>query len=237
MIPPGLEGAWIATWPAVEYAREGGFLVARGAGGGRRVSATRAVAWWSDADIEAAEARQRAWREQPLFAVGRDDAALAEALATRGYRRAQPTLILSAPVGSLAEPPIPPVTAMECWPPLAIQRDLWAQTSVGPARLAIMDRAEHPKTAILGRTKDRAAGVGFVAVHGAFAMLHALAVQRKWRGQGLGTWMVRRAARFAETHGASELALAVTASNDPARRVYDQLGFRQIGSYAYWRRD
>ena len=67
------------------------------------------------------------------------------------------------------------------------------------------------------------------------AMLHALAVLPDWRGRGLGAWMVRRAARFAESHGATELALAVTVANAPARRLYDRLGLAQVGSYAYWR--
>lgn len=237
MIPPAFEAAWRATWPAADYAGEGGFLVARGEGGGGRVSAARAVAGWSEADIKAAEARHHAWGQPSLFAVGAGDAALESALAARGYHKADPTVILSAPTAPLAEPPIPPVTAMECWPPLAIQRDLWAQTGTGPARQAIIGRAQAPKAAILGRTQDRAAGVGFVAVHEGVAMLHALAVLPHWRGRGLAAWMVRRAARFAEGHGAGELALAVTRANTPALRLYDRLGFREVGAYAYWRRD
>lgn len=237
MIPPEFEPAWTATWPAAEYAREGAFLVGRGGGGGGRVSAARAVADWSEADIAAAETRHRVWEQPLLFSVDSGDAGLAEALATRGYREADSTLILSAPLTPLAEPPIPPVTAMDCWPPLAIQRDLWAQTGIVPERQAIIDRAGHPKAAILGRTRDRAAGVGFVAVHGGCAMLHALAVLPEWRGSGLGAWMVRRAARFGLEHGAQEMALAVTAANAPARAMYERLGFAQVGAYAYWRRD
>ncbi|SDL18915.1 GNAT family N-acetyltransferase [Paracoccus chinensis] len=237
MISPEFEAAWTATWPAAEYAREGAFVVARGEGGGGRVSAARAVADWSEAAIAAAEARHHAWGQPLLFSVDAGDRVLAEVLAARGYRELDPTLVLSAPLASLAEPPIPPVTAMDCWPPLAIQRDLWAQTGIGPERQAIIDRAGHPKAAILGRTRDRAAGVGFVAVHGRYAMLHALAVLPESRGRGLGTWMVRRAARFGLEHGAQELALAVTAANAPARVMYERLGFAQVGAYAYWRRD
>jgi len=236
VILPAFEIAWTATWPAAGYAREGGFLVARGEGGGGRVSAARAVADWSEADIDAAEARHHAWGQPPLFAVDTGDTALADALTLRGYHQADSTVILSAPVGPLAEPPIPPVTAMECWPPLAIQCDLWAQTGIGPERQAITDRAQGPKAAILGRVQDRAAGVGFVAVHEGVAMLHALAVLPESRGRGLGAWMVRRAARFAQAHGAGELALVAKKENAPALGLYDRLGFREIGAYAYWRR-
>ena len=55
-------------------------------------------------------------------------------------------------------------------------RALWAEGGIGPARLAVMDRVTLPKTAILGRTGDRAAGVAFVAATGDCAMLHALEV-------------------------------------------------------------
>lgn len=236
MISPDFEAAWTATWPAAEYAREGGFLVGRGEGGGGRVSAARVAGDWSEPDITAAEARHRAWGQPRLFAVDEGDSALAKALEARGYRQTDPTVILSSPTAPLAEPAIPPVTAMECWPPLAIQRDLWVQAGIDAARQAIIDRADGPKAAILGRVQDRAAGVGFVAVRGRLAMLHALAVLPDGRGRGFGAWMVRRAARFAEGHGATELALAVTRANAPARRLYDRLGFVQVGSYAYWRR-
>ena len=237
MTSPDFDAAWAATWPAAAYAREGGFLVGRGEGGGGRVSAARAVGDWSEGDIAAVEARHRAWGQPPLFKVADGDRALAQALAARGYREADPTLILSAPAAVLAEPPIPPVTAMECWPPLAIQRDLWTLTGIGPARQAVIDRAASPQAAILGRTQDRAAGVGFVAVHAGFALLHALAVLPDWRGRGLGGWIVRRAARFGLFHGAGQLAVAVAAANVPARAMHDRLGFAPVGAYAYWRRD
>ena len=237
MISSDFDAAWTATWPAADYAREGGFLVGRGEGGGSRVSAARVVGEWSDVDIDAVERRHHTWNQPLLFAVEEGDAALAKALEMRGYRQADPTVILSSPVAPLAEPPIPPVKAMDCWPPLAIQRDLWARTGIGPGRQAVIDRVQGPKAAILGRTQDRAAGVGFVAVHGGLGMLHALAVLPEWRRQGLGAWMVRRAARFAQGHGARELVLAATRANAPALGLYERLGFERIGGYAYWRRE
>jgi ribosomal protein S18 acetylase RimI-like enzyme len=52
-----------------------------------------------------------------------------------------------------------------------------------------------------------------------------LAVSRPWRGRGLGTWALRAA--LEEARGAArEVQLCVDAQN-PARRLYDRLGFRQ----------
>ena len=136
---------------------------------------------WDEADITAAEATHAGWGQPALFAVEDGDGALAAALAARGYRAANPTLILSAPLGPLTDRAIPPVTALESWPPLAIQRDLWRQLGVGDARQAVMARVAGPHTAILGRVEDRAAGAAFAAVHGGIGTLHALAVLPRWR--------------------------------------------------------
>lgn len=237
MISPAFDAAWQATWPAADYADHGGLRVGRGLGGGGRVSAARVVGDWDEADITAAEATHAGWGQPALFAVEDGDDALAAALAARGYRAANPTLILSAPLGPLTDRAIPPVTALESWPPLAIQRDLWRQLGVGDARQAVMARVAGPHTAILGRVEDRAAGAAFAAVHGGIGTLHALAVLPRWRGRGLGAWMVRRAADFAARHGATDLALAVTEANAAARALYAGLGFATVGRYAYWQRD
>ncbi len=244
MISPGFDAAWAATWPAAEYALAGGLVVGRGAGGGGRVSCARrleldgALAGGNiGADVDAAEARHHVWGQPALFAVEREDAALAHALRRRGYGETEPTLILSSPVAPLCEPAIPPITAMELWPPLAIQRELWVACDVGPERQAIMERVQTPKAAIIGRVNDRAAGACFVASQGEVAMMHALAVLPEWRGRGLGAWMVRRAAQFGRAQGATQLGLTVTEDNAGARAFYGRLGFSEIGGYSYWRRD
>ena len=92
-----------------------------------------------------------------------------------------------------------------------------------------MDRAPGPKTALLGRIRDRAAGVGFVAVHGPVAMVHALVVPPEFRRQGVAAWLMRRAGHFATGHGAPRVALAVTRANAGALALYDRLGFVEVG--------
>lgn len=237
MIDPALEPAWDTTWPAADRIRIGGFQVGRGMGGGGRVSAARRVGPWDAGDIAAAERQHAAWDQPASFLVMEGDSALGDALGTRGYRPTAPTLILRASAARLAAGAVPPVTAIEVWPPLAIQRDLWAAAGIGPARQAVMDRVTGPRTAILGRVEDRAAGVCFVAVEGGAAMLHALAVAPRWRRKGLAGWMLVRAAQFAARHGAGTLALAVSESNAGARALYAAAGFETAGRYHYWRRD
>ncbi|WP_240602489.1 GNAT family N-acetyltransferase [Paracoccus endophyticus] len=234
MIPADLDAAFQATWPAAEYARAGGLQVGRGLGGGGRVSAARATGHWQPDDIDAAVALQRGWDQPPLIAVGDDDHRLSQALAGRGWQPSRATVLLQAPIAALAGRPVPPVTALPLWPPLAIQRDLWTQMDVGPSRQAVMDRVAGPKWAILGRIEDRAAGCAFVAVAGRIAMLHALVVVPWLRRRGLAGWMTCRAASLGAGAGAEALALAVLRDNAPALALYAALGFSPVGGYAYW---
>lgn len=230
---PDLAAAFEATWPASQTIRCGGFLVGRGAGAGGRVSSAIAVGPWTDADIDAACAQHAAWGQPPLFRVWGDDAALIGALRARGMRAHTPTMVMEAPLKALTDRALPPVTAFAIWPPLAIQRQIWAAGGITPARQAVIDRAPHPKAALLGRIRDRAAGVGFVAIHGPVAMIHAVEVLPAYRRQGLAGWMMRQAGFWARDHGATRIALAVDEANGPAQAVYAGLGFTAAGRNAY----
>lgn len=227
-----------ATWPPAEVARDGGIETARGFGAGGRVSASRAVAPdWREADLEAAVVRHRAWGQPPLVRAMEDDARLNAVLEARGWRRFKPTAILTAPVAALAGHPVPAMAAFALWPPLAIQRELWALGGIGPERQAVMARVAAPKTALLGRVRDRPAGAAFVAAHGPVAFLHAVEVAPDLRRQGVGAALVRKAAQWAGATGAHTLALAVARGNAGALALYDSLGFAEAAGYAYWARD
>nr|WP_256447455.1 GNAT family N-acetyltransferase [Paracoccus sp. C2R09] len=99
-----------------------------------------------------------------------------------------------------------------------------------------MDRVPAPRTALLGRIRDRAAGAGFAACHDGVAMVHGIEVLPDFRRMGLGSWLVRTAAFWAAEQGADTIALAVSRSNEVARATYASLGFAVAGSYAYYRR-
>ncbi|MDO5621170.1 MAG: GNAT family N-acetyltransferase [Paracoccus sp. (in: a-proteobacteria)] len=228
-----LAAAFDATWPAAEYARIGGFRLGRALGGGRRVGSAVASGPWDGDQVQAVMAQAQAWDQPALFRVDDEDEPLRDALLDRGLVQIEPSLILTVPVAALTDLPVPPITAFPVWPMLAIQRDLFAESGIGPGRLAVMDRTPAPKAALLGRTDDRAAGVGFAAIHGDTAMLHALNVLPAWREKGLAAWMVREAAFWAADQGAASLAVAVTRNNATARRLYHRLGFQPVAGYVY----
>ncbi len=167
----------------------------------------------------------------PLFMIRPADAKLDAALARRGYARIDPVVAYAAALEAFDAPRF--FTTFPHWPPLQIARDIWAGGHIGPARVAVMNRASGPKTVILSRAADRPTGVAFVAVHGRIAMLHALEVTPIHRRQGSAQNILRAAAHWARGEGADTLGLVVTEANIAARALYAGLGMRVAGQYHY----
>jgi GNAT superfamily N-acetyltransferase len=222
-----------ATWPAAATLDCGPFLLREGRGGGKRVSAATAQGIWDTNAITAAEQAMREIKQVPLFLIrGEGDALLDAALSQQGYPVVDPVVLYASPLAEFA-PLENPLAAFDHWPPLAIATEIWAQAGVGPARLAVMERATGPKCVILGRSGDRVSGVAFVACHGDIAMLHALEVLPNLRRRGAARAILQQAAAWAARHAATTLALAVTTANAPARSLYESLGMMVVGDYHY----
>ncbi len=229
--PSDFAQAMQATWPPLATFRHGPWLIREGAGGGKRVSAASADADWDDADLPAAEAAMQDLGQDPLFVIWPWDEALDSMLAAKGYENIEPVLGYMAPVSAFAPPAR--MTTFPHWPPMQIAKDIWADGHIGPGRLAVMDRASGPKTAILGRTIDQPSGTAFVALHEQTAMIHALEVRPALRRQGAGRQILGAAAQWAAENGADRLALAVTVANASARALYASLGMQVVGNYHY----
>ena len=217
-----------ATWPPAASWRLGPWRLRDGAGGGKRVSAVTVEDIWQPEDIALVEA---AMPTGPLFRIGPEDFALDTALAGRGYRRVDPVLTYAAPISQFAPPRH--MASFPHWPPLQIATHLWAEADIGPARIAVMNRAIGPKTALLARNGDRAVGVAYVAVHRDVGMVHALGVSSAHRRQGSAQNLLAAAAHWSAAQGAATLALVVTQANQPARALYERLGMVPLGGYHY----
>ena len=214
-----------ATWPPASAKRCGPWMIRDGQGGGKRVEATTSEAAFSSADLE------QCTSDLFMVRMGEDD--LDAALETRGFKVIDPTLGYAIDVAELTKEPVPHVSAFALWPPLAIQRDIWANGGIGPARIAVMERAETAKTSILARHKDQPAGSAFVAIHENVAMIHAIEVVPAMRRQGIGANILRCAAHWAQDQGADTLSLLVTRANAPANALYTSQKFKVVGHYHY----
>lgn len=221
------------TWPAAGYEQLGSFLLRQGQGGGSRVSAASAIGPVSETDIDAAEQAMLAKGQKRIFCLRPGDEALDAQLAARGYQVLDPVNIYACPISHLSDHPIPLVTVFQIWEPLAIMREIWATGGIGPERVAIMERAEGPKTSLLLRHSDQPCGTAFVAMHNDIAMLHALEILPDHRRQGMGQWAMRAAAVWARENGAQTLSVICTKVNQGANGLYRALGMEIAGEYHY----
>ncbi|RMF39913.1 MAG: GNAT family N-acetyltransferase [Alphaproteobacteria bacterium] len=222
-----------ATWAPAQRLRLGPWILRRGAGGGKRVSATTAEAAAGPRDIASAEDGMRALGQPPLFMLTPGQGALDAALAARGYRIVDPVLIFTGAADELAGLDPGGLTTLRCAAPLARMREIWAAGGIGPGRLAVMARSGEARCYLLARHRDRPRGCAFVARGGSIAMLHALEVMAEVRRQGLGRALTAAAARWAAEQGCDRLGLAVTEANAAAIALYQGLGMRVGARYHY----
>ena len=61
------------------------------------------------------------------------------------------------------------------------------------------------------------------------AVIHILAVSPDSQGTGIGSEMIREAVRMAQSNGIQAVRLDALASNTPAHKIYERLGFEYRG--------
>ena len=232
MTPEALQAVAEATWPAAAVRAVGPWHIREGRGGGKRVSAATARHAVMADDLPVAEAAMRDLGQAPLFMIRPGDAALDGLLADRGYDVIDPVNMYVGPVTGLALPP-PHATTFTIWEPLAIQLDMWTAGGIGPERVAVMQRAPLPKTAIFARDGQRPAATAFAAIHDGTAMVHALEVTPSCRCRGMGRHVMQKAALWAQDNGATHIAALCTEANAGANALYASLGMACVGQYHY----
>lgn len=228
-----LYGVVEATWPPHALHRRGPVTLRDGRGGGKRASAATASGSVTEADLGPAETAMRAMGARPRFMIRKGEARLDAMLERVGYAVIDPVAIYATTLSSLRMDRPEPTASFHIWEPLAIQREIWAEGGIGPARIAVMERVAGPKTALLGRNDGRAIAAGFGAIHGDTAMVHALEVRATHRRQGGGRALMLEAARWAMTQGARHIAVACTEANTGANALYAALGMTRVGHYHY----
>lgn len=222
-----------ATWPPAEAKTLGPWTIRNGADGGKRVAAATANLGFSEGDIADAEKAMITLNQPELFMIRDGDDVLDQMLAKRGYKIIDPVLLYAGPIAKLTQEPAAPVSGFAVWPPLEIMKNIWADGGIGAGRLDVMARAASPKTGILARGSDRAAGCAFIGIHESIAMIHAIEVVETQRRKGVGINILRSAASWAQDQGARYFSLVVTDANDAANALYMKLGMTVTGRYHY----
>ncbi|WP_240722537.1 GNAT family N-acetyltransferase [Poseidonocella sp. HB161398] len=233
--PEEMRQALAATWPAAEETALGPFRMRRSPGGGKRVSAARALpgAEGLAEALPRAVAQMQAWGQAPVFQILPDTPGLDALLEREGYAIKDPSLLYAAPLDAFAGIEMPRLTTFAHWPPLSIQEEIWAQGGIGRDRMAVMSRVGGPHVSLMARDGDVPAGTAFAAVDGRIAMIHAIEIRPAFRRRGNGARLMARAAAWAAEQGAEVLALAVTEGNAGARALYAGLGMEPVLRYHY----
>ena len=219
------------TWPPAAVKTQDGWMLRDGAGGGKRVSAASRIA--ADAEIGVAAEAMRAMGQTPIFQVRGEEPGLDVGLEAARYLVVDPVWLYVARTSGLIDGKSEESRVYRGQFAVAAMKEIWAAGGVGPARLAVMERAAAPKSWLMTRIDDRPAGVAFVSVAGDIAMIHAIEVAGAYRRQGAGRALMSGAATFAADNGASWLALAVTKANVGANNLYRSLGMEAVAGYHY----
>ncbi|WP_179378087.1 GNAT family N-acetyltransferase [Jannaschia marina] len=221
-----------ATWPPSALHRVGPFDLPAEQEGTRRATSARQRpgATVTPDDIAAVETA----RPGTVFGTidGTEDAT-ADLLAARGYKSGGISDLMAGPVTPICGE-TPRVSGFAHWPPLAVCGTLWDAHGNPAPRRAPADRAPDPKTTILLRHSDRAAGALFVGIHARLAVLHLVLTLPRFRRQGVGRLALRHAANWAAERGADHIVLPVEADNAAAVGLYEGAGLVRRGGYRYW---
>ncbi|WP_149202684.1 GNAT family N-acetyltransferase [Actinotalea subterranea] len=247
----------VATWPAVTVHDVDGWRV--GLSGGFTRRANSVVPLGEPADVPGAIGRVEAlYATHGQPAVFRVCAAarphdLAERLAARGYRPVAVTQVLVAdvPVDAAGTPApaglgVPAGTTLDVRPePDQAWLDAWLgvkatrAVDVTAARAVLTGtHADYLRLTGERRTGRDAQVLG--AVRAAYAEdwvgLSSLVVVPEARRRGLARALTAAALTVAGRRGARRAFLQVERTNEPARRLYRSLGFREADEYAYHER-
>jgi ribosomal protein S18 acetylase RimI-like enzyme len=161
-------------------------------------------------------------------------------LATAGYRRLDPTLVLIRPLsGSIGGLPTDIEIAPQ--PSAAWLNGFGAANGVPAARQALHDRILSgivPQAGFLTLTlAAEPIGYGLGVLERGALGIFDIVVAPEHRRRGYGRRVTAALLAWGAQHGATSAYLQVVAANAPARALYAAQGFGEAYGYHYWIKD
>lgn len=238
-----IERATIAALSPEAVLEIGGWLVALGAGAARRSRSAVPLSHDLAADARTLDAIEAAYAERGLTpgfricdAPGLEG--VRQALAARGYRPEQPTLVKIGDTGGMrlacAGAPAEVSEAPD---------ESWTSVFLGPgfdpadgaSRIDLLTRSGQNR---FGAVRDAGAAlaVGVASFGDGWASVHGMRTAAERRGQGLAGRVLAGLAQAAEARGLTRVFLQVEEPNAAARALYRRAGFQPAWRYFYWAR-
>lgn len=151
-------------------------------------------------------------------------------LARRGFGTDDRTVVEVAPAGAATE------RAGRGWGPSVSVAERGVPTLPDPRTRAYgrLFARIGPRSALATATLDgRVAGVGFGVVERGWLGVYGMATLPHARRRGVATAVIGALSAWARDHGADHAYLQVEEHNQPARALYDRLGFHPSHTYHY----
>jgi N-acetylglutamate synthase len=232
-----IEDASYRSWPAREKVVYDGWQLRYADGFSRRGNALLPIGRSSiglDEKLDhcrdwfAARGQDLVVRCTPLCEPGIDDE-----LDRRGFSTEGETHVMIVPLRGTEHAGVPEYTiSPEWWDTMAMLWDIGPHSRVGWR--AIIERISLPTAHVLLWADDAAVAAGLGVLDGPWLGLFELVVRSDRRRHGHGRDMARQLLEWGASRGASHAYLQVVGGNEPARALYENLGFRDL--YTYWYR-
>lgn len=228
-------------WQAAHSTELDGWLVRRNAGVTLRANSVLPASAPFDLDraLEYVENLYLAHDIRPSFQISPavQPSDLDARLEARGYEVRNPTLVQCAAISDiLATLPAPtrPVN-ISTTPSVGWTDFWWSVDGRGAETRATAEELLVRGNALYAAVPDdqRAQAIGRLALVDDTAGLYCLAVDERFRRQGLAAAVIHGLLQAATDRGAKWVWLSVLEDNAPARTLYDRLGFRTVSRYHY----
>jgi N-acetylglutamate synthase len=229
-------------WPAEAKTELDGWVVRRNRGVTKRANSVLPASAPFDLEraLDYVENLYQAHGIRPCFHVSpaAQPTDLDDRLDARGYVVQAPTLVQCAEVADVLDrlPDVPVEVNISAAPDDAWMDAWWRIDGHGgaddqAAARQILNRGPALYATIPAAGPVKA--IGRLALVDDWAGLYCLAVDEQFRRQGLALAVIRGLLQKATTLGVRRVYLQVVAENEPARALYDRLGFRTVSQYHY----
>jgi N-acetylglutamate synthase len=239
-----VEESCLNTWPALQQAHYGGWVLRFSGGFTRRANSANALSCTlaaGDRFFADVEALYRYQRQPAIYRltslIGGDTD---RCLAARGYAKEGRSLVLYHEFGPIAHA-FDPAVRLPARPSPAWFAAMAALQPYAPREAALYRRivsAVPVPTAfamLVEEDHDQPAALAYGAVHRSILCYVSVVTDPGRRRRGHARRVLASLAAWAAEEGASAACLEVEADNSPALALYERLGFRELYRYHYRR--
>jgi ribosomal protein S18 acetylase RimI-like enzyme len=242
MLQKRIEEASLNAWPALQQILFDGWILRFAKGYTKRANSVNPL-YGSNVDVhEKIDVCEGLYSEKGLPSVFRlsplsSPTDLDQVLASRGYQRADPTLVLHLDLRGDEIQTLPRGDLRAEW--LDDWMDLFrrfSESSIGKHETHKEILSAIPSKPLLASLVDSRQPVacGLGVLENRYLGLFDLITDPAQRNRGYGTQLVSGLLRWAQERGAQHAYLQVMSLNQPARHLYAKFGFEE--AYRYWYR-